>query len=77
MMSNPSFSHSVFYSFGESTCMENFLPFHQIRNCRRQTLSVWKSEICRLGCEILEFPSVINFDIITSDNISFHFHFLL
>ena len=26
--------------------------------------------------EILEFPSVINFDIITSDDIKFHFHFL-
>ena len=26
--------------------------------------------------EILEFPSVINFDIITSDDINFHFHFL-
>ena len=26
--------------------------------------------------EILEFPSVINFDIITSDHINFHFHFL-
>ena len=29
------------------------------------------------SCEILEFPSIINFDIITSDNINFHFHFLL
>ena len=27
--------------------------------------------------EILQFPSVINFDIITSDDINFHFHFLL
>ena len=26
--------------------------------------------------EILEFPSVINFDIITSDDINFYFHFL-
>ena len=26
--------------------------------------------------EILEFPSVINFDIITSDDIIIHFHFL-
>ena len=26
--------------------------------------------------EILEFPSLINFDIITSDDINFHFHFL-
>ena len=26
--------------------------------------------------EILEFSSVINFDIITSDDINFHFHFL-
>ena len=26
--------------------------------------------------EILEFPSVINFDIITSGDINFHFHFL-
>ena len=26
--------------------------------------------------EILEFPSVINFDIITSDDINFHFLFL-
>ena len=26
--------------------------------------------------EILEFPSVINFDIITTDDINFHFHFL-
>ena len=26
--------------------------------------------------EILEFPSVINFDIITSDDIDFHCHFL-
>ena len=26
--------------------------------------------------EILEFPSVIKFDIITSDDINFHFHFL-
>ena len=26
--------------------------------------------------EILEFPGVINFDIITSDDINFHFHFL-
>ena len=26
--------------------------------------------------EILEFPSVMNFDIITSDDINFHFHFL-
>ena len=26
--------------------------------------------------EILEFPSVTNFDIITSDDINFHFHFL-
>ena len=26
--------------------------------------------------EILEFPSVINFDITTSDDINFHFHFL-
>ena len=26
--------------------------------------------------EILEFPSVINFDIITSADINFHFHFL-
>ena len=26
--------------------------------------------------EIQEFPSVINFDIITSDDINFHFHFL-
>ena len=26
--------------------------------------------------EILEFPSVINFDIIISDDINFHFHFL-
>ena len=29
-----------------------------------------------LSCEILEFPSVINFDIITSDDINFYFHFL-
>ena len=27
--------------------------------------------------EILEFPSVINFNIITSDDINFHFHFQL
>ena len=26
--------------------------------------------------EILDFPSVINFDIITSDDINFHFQFL-
>ena len=26
--------------------------------------------------QILEFPSVINFHIITSDDINFHFHFL-
>ena len=26
--------------------------------------------------EILEFPSVINFDIITTDDINFHFYFL-
>ena len=26
--------------------------------------------------EILEFPIVINFDIITSDDINFNFHFL-
>ena len=26
--------------------------------------------------EILEFPGVINFDIITSDDINFHVHFL-
>ena len=29
-----------------------------------------------LNSEILEFPSVINFDIITSDDINFDFHFL-
>ena len=28
------------------------------------------------GSEILEFSSVINFDIITSGDINFHFHFL-
>ena len=26
-----------------------FFYFHQIWNCRLQTLSVWKSKICRLG----------------------------
>ena len=26
--------------------------------------------------EILEFPSVIEFDIITGEDINFHFHFL-
>ena len=37
LMSNFSFSHSVF-----STYLENFLPFSLICNCRLQTLSVWK-----------------------------------
>ena len=36
--SNISFSHIVFYPFGEL-----FAFFHQIQNCRLQTLSVWKS----------------------------------
>ena len=35
--SNFSFSHSVFYPFGELSAI-----FHQMRNCRSQTLSVWK-----------------------------------
>ena len=35
--SNFSFSHSVFYLFGE-------LHLHQIQNCRLQTLTVWKSQ---------------------------------
>ena len=36
--SNFSFSHSVFYPLGELCC-----HFHQIWNCRLQTLSVWES----------------------------------
>ena len=36
--SNFFFSHSVFYPSGVTFC-----HFHQIRNCRLQTLSVWKS----------------------------------
>ena len=38
VMSNFSFSHSIFYPFWTT-----FFPFHQIQNCRLQTLSVWKS----------------------------------
>ena len=38
VMSNFSFSHSVFY-----TVLENFLQFHQIWNCCLQSLSLWKS----------------------------------
>ena len=34
--SNFSFSHDVFYLFGRTLCR-----FHQIQNCRLQTLSVW------------------------------------
>ena len=36
--SNFSFSHSVFYPLGELSAI-----FHQIQNCRLQSLSVWKS----------------------------------
>ena len=38
VMSNFSFSHFVFYCFGEL-----FHFFHKIQNCRLQILSVWKS----------------------------------
>ena len=44
MMSNFSFSHSVFYPFGEVYAI--FTKF-KIVVCK--LLSVWKSEICRLG----------------------------
>ena len=40
-MSNFSFSHSVFYSFGELCAI-----FHQILNCHLQTPSVWRSLKC-------------------------------
>ena len=57
VMSNFSFSHSVFYPFGWLSCNEQFLFFPQcflsfwmtlcyfcqIWNCRLQTVSVWKS----------------------------------
>ena len=43
--SNFSFSHSVFYPF-----LEIFCHFHQIWNCRLQSLSVWK----RLKCVVWE-----------------------
>ena len=29
--------------------LKTFCHFHQIWNCRLQTLSIWKSKICRLG----------------------------
>ena len=38
ILSNLSFSHSVFYPFGELSAI-----FYQIQNCLLQTLSVWKS----------------------------------
>ena len=43
--SNFSFSHGVFYPFGEFFC-----NFHQIQNWRLQTLSSWKSLKC-VVCE--------------------------
>ena len=42
---NFSFSHSVFYPFGEL-----YVIFIKLKNCRLQILSVWKSlDFCRLG----------------------------
>ena len=85
--SNFSFSHSVFYLFEEISIFINV----KIAVCKllefKKSLKfvVWERVQHTLtinpiydipSSEILEFPSVINFDIITSDNINFHFHFL-
>ena len=49
-----SFSHSVFYLFGELSSRS----FNQIWNCRLQFLSVWKSQkIRRLGKGYRLFPT--------------------
>ena len=45
-------------------------------NIVKRTLLNTCTDQNKAGSEILEFPSVINFDIITSDDINFHFHFL-
>ena len=40
-----------------------------------QKVATYEKDIYYIpSSEILKFPSVINFDIITSDDINFHFH---
>ena len=57
--SNFSFSHSVFYPFWTT-----FFHFHQIQNCRLQTLSVWKSLKFVVWERVKTLPigKVFNFD---------------
>ena len=80
VMSNFSFSHSVIKRlvlqtrenqdlFGKRLKAKVLLPWSVIHVCVSCLYYIPSSEI-------LEFPSVINFDIITNDNINIHFHFL-
>ena len=55
-------------------CVSLFIPYTTLSMLVKSCLSIFFYYIP--SSEILEFNSVINFDIITSDDINFHFHFL-